>query len=55
MPKLWRSGHIVIPKALRDKYDIHPGDEVEMFRRDGAIVIRKASASARSREHGDKP
>ena len=54
MPKLWRSGHIVIPKVLRDKYDIHPGDEVEMFERDGAIVIRKASANARPGERGEK-
>jgi AbrB family looped-hinge helix DNA binding protein len=52
MPKLWRSGHIVIPKALRDKHDIHPGDEVEMIERDGWIVIRKASA--KSRPHGGR-
>jgi AbrB family looped-hinge helix DNA binding protein len=49
MPKLWRSGHIVIPKALRDKHDIHPGDEVEIFQRDDAIVIRKASTEPRPR------
>jgi len=50
MPKLWRSGHIVIPKALRDKHDIHPGDEVEMFERDGAIYIRKASTKPKPRK-----
>jgi AbrB family looped-hinge helix DNA binding protein len=50
MPKLWRSGHIVIPKALRDKHDIHPGDEVEMFERDGANFIRQASAKPTPRK-----
>jgi AbrB family looped-hinge helix DNA binding protein len=54
MPKLWRSGHVVIPKVLRDEYDIHPGDEVEISQRDGAIVIRKAPANAKPREGGDE-
>ncbi len=48
MPKLWRSGHIVIPKALRDAYDIHPGDEVEFVERDGDVFIRKVPASTGS-------
>jgi AbrB family looped-hinge helix DNA binding protein len=45
MPKLWRSGHVVIPKALREQHDIHPGDDVEIFQRDDAM-IRKATARA---------
>jgi len=50
MPKLWRTGHIVIPKALREAHDIHPGDEVEIFQRDDAILIRKVSTKPRRRE-----
>jgi AbrB family looped-hinge helix DNA binding protein len=55
MPKLWRSGHVVIPKALRDKHGIHPGDEVEMFERDGAIFIRKASTTSTPPKDGRGP
>jgi len=43
MPKLWRSGHVVIPQAL-------PGDEVDTFQRDDAIVIRTTSTKPSSRE-----
>jgi AbrB family looped-hinge helix DNA binding protein len=49
MPKVWRSGHIVIPKALWEAHDIDPGDEVENFQRDDAIIIRKASTKLRQR------
>jgi len=47
MPKLWRSGHVVIPKAMREAHGLHPGTEVELEERDGWIVIRKAGGSAR--------
>ncbi|HEX4806324.1 MAG TPA: AbrB/MazE/SpoVT family DNA-binding domain-containing protein [Conexibacter sp.] len=48
MPKLWRSGHIVIPKAMREAHGLHPGTEVEFEERDGSIVIRKVTGSAKA-------
>jgi AbrB family looped-hinge helix DNA binding protein len=50
MPKVWTTGHVVIPKAWRDAYDLQPGVEVEIAKRDGAIVIRKASQHPTARE-----
>jgi AbrB family looped-hinge helix DNA binding protein len=54
MPKLWRFGHLVIPKALREAHDIHPGDPVEIFERDGGIVIRKVSATVKPHQEQRK-
>jgi len=44
MPKIWRTGHVVVPKALHERYGIHAGDEVEITERAGCIVIRKLRA-----------
>jgi AbrB family looped-hinge helix DNA binding protein len=43
--KVWTTGHVVVPKPLRDAHGIHPGDEVEIFERDGDIVVRKANVT----------
>jgi AbrB family looped-hinge helix DNA binding protein len=32
-------GQVVIPKAIRDRVQLHPGDEVEFELRDDAIVL----------------
>jgi len=48
MPKLWRSGHIVVPKAMHEAHGLRPGTEVEFEERDGWIVIRKAIGSAKA-------
>ncbi len=48
--KVWTRGEIVLPKAMRDRLGIRPGDEVDIFERDGEIVIRKASPKADAAE-----
>jgi AbrB family looped-hinge helix DNA binding protein len=40
-------GQVVIPKAIRDRVRLHPGDEVEFELRDDEIVL-----SARPRPAG---
>ena len=40
-------GQVVIPKAIRDRVRLHPGDEVEFELRDDEIVL-----SARARPAG---
>ncbi len=41
-------GQVVLPKALRDAVGIRPGDDVEVERRDDALVVRRAPVSAAS-------
>jgi AbrB family looped-hinge helix DNA binding protein len=52
--KIRSSGHIVIPKAIRDAHDIHPGDPVTFAEDHGDVVMRKAehptAAGKRKRE-----
>lgn len=43
--KIDKLGRIVIPKPLRDKYDIHTDDTLEMFTEADAIVLRKYGMS----------
>lgn len=43
--KIDKLGRIVIPKPLRDKYDIHTDDTLEMFTEPNAIVLKKYGAS----------
>ena len=50
MPKVWTTGHVVVPKALREQFDLHPGDEVVFEKRDGGIAIRKAPPQPKRRE-----
>lgn len=42
--KIDKLGRIVIPKPLRDKYDIHTDDTLEMFTEPDAIVLKKYGA-----------
>jgi AbrB family looped-hinge helix DNA binding protein len=45
-------GVITLPKAIRDRYDIHPGDRLSILDLDGIIVLAPRStqiASAASR------
>ena len=39
--KIDKLGRIVIPKPLREKYDIHTDDTLEMFTETDAIVLKK--------------
>jgi len=39
MTRVGAKGQVVIPKPLRDRAGIHPGDEVEFEYRDGDIVV----------------
>jgi AbrB family looped-hinge helix DNA binding protein len=38
-PRVGAKGRVVIPKAIRDRVDLHPGDEVEVEVRDNEIVL----------------
>jgi len=40
--KVWATGHVVIPKPIRDASGIRPGDGGEVFERDDDLFIRKA-------------
>jgi antitoxin PrlF len=37
--RIGAKGQVVIPKAIRDRVDLHPGDEVEVELRDEEIVL----------------
>jgi len=39
--KMDELGRIVIPKELRDKYDLEEGTEIEIFAKDDEIILRK--------------
>ena len=39
--KIDKLGRIVIPKPLREKYDIHTDDTLEMFTEPDGIVLKK--------------
>ncbi len=41
--KVGPKGQVVLPKALRDELGIEPGDDVDVERRDGEIVVRRAT------------
>ena len=37
--RIGAKGQVVIPKAIRDRANLHPGDEVEFELRDAEIVL----------------
>jgi AbrB family looped-hinge helix DNA binding protein len=39
-------GQVVIPKPLRDRMNLHPGDEVDFVMEDGRIVLTAAGPPA---------
>ena len=38
-------GRVVIPKQLRDSFDIYPDDAIEIFTDDSSIILRKYTES----------
>lgn len=34
-------GQVTIPKAVRDKLGVRPGDEIEFVEEDGAVLVRR--------------
>lgn len=47
--KIGERGQITIPKELRDKFGLHPAEEVEFVERGGELVLRRAKVESRSR------
>jgi AbrB family looped-hinge helix DNA binding protein len=39
--KLTSKGQVTIPKAVREKMDLRPGDELEFFEEDGYFKVRR--------------
>lgn len=37
--RIGAKGQVVIPKAIRDRVNLHPGDEIEFELRDAQIVL----------------
>jgi AbrB family looped-hinge helix DNA binding protein len=44
--RVTRKGQATIPKELREKYDIEPGDEVVWIDTDEGIVVKKRTRTA---------
>jgi AbrB family looped-hinge helix DNA binding protein len=44
--KVGPKGQVVLPKAMRERLGIHPGDEVRFDEGDGEITVRKAETKA---------
>lgn len=44
--KVGPKGQVVLPKAMRERLGIRPGDEVRFDEGDGEIVVRKAESKA---------
>ena len=47
--KVGAKGQVVLPKELRERHGIRPGDEVEFEEIDGVIHIRKIRSAVRLR------
>lgn len=45
--KIGAKGQVVIPKAVRDQAQLHPGDEVEVAFEDDRIVIARGRGVGR--------
>lgn len=48
--KVTSKGQVTIPKAIRDKYGLFPGTEVEFVAQDGEVRVRKSAGHGRGRE-----
>lgn len=46
--KVGAKGQVVLPKELRERHGIAPGDEVVFADGDGEIVVRKARARSKA-------
>jgi AbrB family looped-hinge helix DNA binding protein len=44
--KVGPKGQVVLPKAMRERHGIKPGDEVLFDEREGVISVRKAASKA---------
>lgn len=44
--KVGPKGQVVLPKAMRERLGIHPGDEVRFDEGEGEITVRKAESKA---------
>lgn len=44
--RITEKGQATIPKELREKYDLEPGDEVVWLETDEGIVVKKRTKSA---------
>jgi AbrB family looped-hinge helix DNA binding protein len=42
MPKVTTKGQVTVPKEIRDRLGIEPGDEVEFEETDDGFVLRKS-------------
>jgi AbrB family looped-hinge helix DNA binding protein len=47
--KITSKGQVTIPKAIRDELGFLPGTEVEFFKEDGQMVVRKRAGADRQR------
>lgn len=45
--KVGAKGQVVLPKAVRDRLGIEPGDEVTVETHDGAAVVRRAQRASK--------
>lgn len=52
MSAITSKGQVTIPKAIRDRLGIHPGDQVEFVESAGQIVLRKQGQQLTAYEAG---
>jgi len=49
MPVITTKGQVTIPKAVRDRHGLRPGDRVEFAEVEGKVVVCKVPAATRLR------
>lgn len=50
-----QKGQVTVPKALRDRFGLRPGSQVEFYEHEGAIVLRRANAVSLTDFYGCVP